>query len=72
MIGLARIRNVSSYGYYRFDERPTAKARYKYVRKAYFFPKAFEKQLEPFLGVDLLPRVERGRIVLEPKTAAGK
>jgi len=64
---LARIRDVVCYGYYKSKDRPRAKARYRYIRKAYFFPKDFEEELTPFLSVDLAPCIVNGRIVLEPK-----
>ena len=64
---LTKIRNIQTYGYYKFKDRSRHKTRYKYIRKAYFFPKTFEKELTPFQEVDLAPRVEGKRIILEPR-----
>ena len=64
---MPKIREVKCYGYYRVEKGGKKKARYVYTRRAYYFPVAFEKQLEGFRAVELFPHVEGDRIVLEPR-----
>jgi hypothetical protein len=62
-----KIREVKCYGYYRVEKGGKRKARYVYSRKAYYFPVAFEKQLDAFRGVELFPHVEDDEIILSPR-----
>ena len=64
---MPRIREVKCYGYYRVEKGGKRKARYVYDRKVYYFPVAFEKQLDAFRGVELFPHVVGDEVVLSPR-----
>ena len=64
---MPKIREVRSYGYYKMGKGVRRKAKYTYTRRAFFFPVAFERELANFLGLELTPRIEDNRIVLEPQ-----
>ena len=69
---MPKIREVKCYGYYRVEREGKKKTRYVYTRKAYYFPVAFEKQLNMFKGVELYPHLEEDKIVLEPRKRRAK
>jgi len=69
---LPKIREVKCYGYYHVEKGGKRKARYVYTRRVYYFPVAFEKELEPFRGVELFPHVVDDRIVLSPRKRRSK